>query len=72
VSYTLFSPDGKTLATVAEKTIKFWDVATGKEVASFGAHVAEIACLAYSAEGTMLVSGGADKTVKVWDVGGVK
>ena len=34
-----FSPDGKTLASGSEdKTIKLWDVATGKEQATLKGH----------------------------------
>ena len=37
-----FSPDGKTLASASlDKTIKLWDVATGKEQSTLKGHDAE-------------------------------
>jgi WD40 repeat protein len=63
-----FSPDGKTLASGDEKgTIKFWDVTSGKESASFTAHAGTVICLAFSVAGDVLASGGADKKIKLWD-----
>jgi WD40 repeat protein len=63
-----FSPDGKTLASGDEKgTIRFWDVTSGKESASFAAHAGTVICLAFSVDGKVLASGGADKKIKLWN-----
>jgi WD40 repeat protein len=63
-----FSLDGKTLASGDEKgTIKLWDVAGGKELASYTGHAGKVLCLAISADGKMLASGGQDRTIKLWD-----
>ena len=49
------------------------DAATGSHVAIFSGHLDDVTCLAFSMEGTLLVSGSKDCTVKIWDVqtGGV-
>ena len=49
------------------------DVLTGSQTAVFSGHTDKISSLTYSMDGTFLVSGSNDKTIKLWDVqtGGV-
>ena len=53
--------------------IAILDTITGTQKAVFSGHRGEIQCVVFSLDGTSLVSGGADRTVKLWDVqtGGV-
>jgi WD40 repeat protein len=48
--------------------IRFWDVATGKEIHCLEGHGGNVSSLAFSPDGTRLVSGLHDGTALVWDV----
>jgi dipeptidyl aminopeptidase/acylaminoacyl peptidase len=64
-----FSPDGKLLAAAgADRAIRFWEVATGKLVATIEDHADWIFDLAFSPDGKRLASASRDKTSKVFDV----
>ncbi|KZF25027.1 WD40 repeat-like protein [Xylona heveae TC161] len=64
------SPNGKTLASADDAgAIIIWDLATGRRVKRMRGHgKGGIWSLSWSVESTILVSGGADCTVRVWDV----
>jgi RNA polymerase sigma factor (sigma-70 family) len=63
-----FSPDGRLLAAGAGNTVAVWDLASGEEVGRFPGHRGDVAALAFSADGTRLVSGSQDTTALVWDL----
>jgi transcription initiation factor TFIID subunit 5 len=64
------SPDGKTLASADDKgSIVLWNLETGRRKKRMRGHgKGGIWSLSWSVESTVLVSAGADKTVRVWDV----
>lgn len=63
-----FSPDSRFLAAGRGKHIRVWDATTGKVVRTLTGHLDEVLSLAFSADGTFLVSGSRDCTVKLWDL----
>jgi WD40 repeat protein/uncharacterized caspase-like protein len=65
-----FSPDGKYLAGVEFKTIKLWDVSSGKLCVTFEelGLQDQINEIAFSADGKTLLSGSNDRYTRVWDV----
>ena len=48
--------------------IKFWDVASWKERATFAGHADYIHSVAFAPDGRMLATGSRDRTIKLWDI----
>src|SRR5262249_9775959 len=62
------SPDGKTIASAgAEKRIRLWESATGKEVPQVQEHQGGVWALAFAPNGKSLVTSSIDTTLRLWD-----
>ncbi|SCW03602.1 LAFE_0G14092g1_1 [Lachancea fermentati] len=70
VTSTAVSPDGRWLSTGSEDgLINVWDIGTGKRLKQMRGHGKNaVYTLSYSKEGNVLLSGGADHSVRVWDL----
>lgn len=62
-----FSPDGKTLATVADRKVRLWQVATGKELLRRPGHTNRVISVAFTPDGKTLRTCGYEGTHAVWD-----
>jgi WD40 repeat protein/serine/threonine protein kinase len=61
--------DGRLIATAGEDSaVKVWDSHSGKLIHSFRGHTGLVTSLAFTPDGSRLISGSRDKTVKVWDM----
>ena len=74
-----FSPDGRFVLSggceernssnwCIKGSLKLWEVATGKELRSFGGHTEEVSSVAYSPDARFALSGSHDNTLKLWEV----
>jgi WD40 repeat protein len=65
-----FSPDGCLMALSTEYDDRAWlhDSATGELVGTFEGHANAVLAVAFSNDGALLVTGGEDGLVKIWDV----
>jgi len=62
----VWSPDGTRLASYMSDTFTLWDAAGGTELHTIRGQQGGVICIAFTADGTRLASGGADKTIKLW------
>jgi len=69
-----FSPCGRYLVSGAswqgtdKMSIRLWEVARGENIATFWSHPTDIQSIAFSPDGTLLVSASFDGTILLWDM----
>ncbi len=65
-----FSPDGRhALSASMDKTLRLWDVQSGKEMRQFVGHTDFIHNASFSPDGRRIFSASKDGTVRLWEVG---
>src|SRR5581483_9586394 len=63
------SPDGKWAASGSQdKTVKIWDLETGRCQATLAGHTDQVICIAITPDGQRVISGSYDNDIRVWDV----
>ena len=65
------SPDGSRVLTGgADKTLRFWDAATGNCLQTFTGHSDWVNAVTLSADGRQALSASGDRTIRLWDTAG--
>jgi WD40 repeat protein len=63
------TPDGRWIVSASwDKTLKVWDLETGRELRTLEGHSGPVSRVAVSPDGRWAVSASADNTLKVWDL----
>jgi WD40 repeat protein/tRNA A-37 threonylcarbamoyl transferase component Bud32 len=72
-----FSPNGEQIASGSglslepyrkgDNSVKVWNAASGQEIHTMNGHTDEVTCVAFSRDGTQIVSSSLDRTIRVWD-----
>jgi GTPase SAR1 family protein/DNA-directed RNA polymerase subunit RPC12/RpoP len=63
------TPDGtRAVTTSDDRTLRFWDLATGKSTVSLDGHAASVFGVALTPDGTWAVTTSADETIRIWDL----
>jgi WD40 repeat protein/energy-coupling factor transporter ATP-binding protein EcfA2 len=69
VRSVIFPPVGALLAVAAGKSVRLWDLATGKAVgAAFSGHTDDVLAIAFTNDGRTMATGSVDKRVRFWQV----
>ena len=66
--FTVYAPDGNTLASTDRKVIHLWDTHSGELLRTFTGHIGYISSITYSPDGRTLTSGGYDGTMILWEI----
>ena len=67
VNSLCFSPDNRRIAIGCDGMVKIWDVQGNRIVANLLGHRQAVKHVMFSSDGTKLVTGSTDGTVRVWD-----
>ncbi len=63
-----FSSDGRVMAVAIGAAVQLVEVETGKTMATLRGHSDTVLSIAFSPDGSQMVTGSADRTARIWDI----
>ncbi|GKS59793.1 hypothetical protein YTPLAS18_33200 [Nitrospira sp.] len=70
VNDAIFSSDSRYILTASEdRTVRLWEVGTGRDIHSFEGHDGPVLSAEFSADGHYVVTVSLDRTARLWEVG---
>jgi WD40 repeat protein/serine/threonine protein kinase len=67
VNCIAFSPRSNRIASGGDRIVDIWDISSGHKLVSFKGHTAEVDAVAFSPDGSRLVSIDRERTLKLWE-----
>jgi len=68
VTSVSLSADGRLALSGSDKTVRLWEVATGRCLRTFQGHTGLVSSVSLSADGRLALSGSDDHTLRLWEV----
>ena len=67
VDIVVISPNGQQVISVSNREMHLWNKETGQEIQRFTGHEGPIHYVTFSPDGTLILSGTGDRTVRLWN-----
>jgi WD40 repeat protein len=68
VGSIVFSPDGSLISVMCRYDVELYDAWSGEKLNTLIGHTSQIESVAFNVDGTLIVTAGADGTVRLWGV----
>jgi len=62
-----FSPNGALVVSNIRDSFIIFDASSGKTLSEINGHSGEVTCVSFSNDGSLIMSGSEDKTIRIWD-----